>query len=84
MQQTIDNRAARAELIVLRLEKLGYRFAVSGARIVYSKNRQLPPGKDNKVTRLLDRYRTEVCSYITRRGKANARKCRDIAGGKGV
>jgi hypothetical protein len=74
VQQTIDNRAAAAEALILELEGKGYHFGFGKSGLLCSeeiKNRIKP-------------YKKEIAAYISSQGAANARRCKEIAlGGRG-
>ena len=83
MQQTIDDRAALAERLVLDLEHLGYRFSTSG--ILYSgKAKTITDSETREIMRQLRPVEQELRAYVTTRGKSYACKCKRIAEGAGV
>jgi len=88
MQQTIDDRAALAERLVLDLEHLGYRFVlyggVTGTLLLYSgKAKTITDSETRAIMKELKPVEKELCAYLTERGKSSARKCKRIAEGAG-
>ncbi len=78
MQLTIDNRAEKAEKLILQLEDMGYRFRPTKYGYAHT-----GPVDDSGSEMLyeLTRYRKEASLYLTQRGKTYSRICRDIAQG---
>jgi hypothetical protein len=92
MQLTIDNRAEKAEKLILQLEDMGYRFRPTKYGYAFTG----PDERDivviyrtvddvrlmgSEMLHELTRYRKEASLYLTQRGKTYSRICRDIAQG---
>lgn len=76
MQLTLDNRAAAAERLILKLEDMGYRFRPTKYGYAYLWPEE---GADIESLMELSKYRKEASLYLSQRGKIYSRICRDIA-----